>query len=102
MGGETGAETNLLRKEVAELKEQLARRLKNEKRYDETLIAKDTQIQELLDYKKQWNHAKFARLEDLIEVLEKEKAALKAKYKHKAIVKTESVRAELSKEPITG
>ena len=44
MGGETGAETNLLRKEVAELKEQLARRLKNEKRYDETLIAKDTQI----------------------------------------------------------
>ena len=44
MGGETGAETNLLKKEVAELKEQLARRLKNEKRYNETLIAKDTQI----------------------------------------------------------
>ena len=36
----------------------------------------------------------------MIEVLEKEKAALKAKYKHKVIVKTESVRAELSKELI--
>ena len=44
MGGETGAEVNLLKKEVAELKDQLARRLKNEKRYDETLIVKDTQI----------------------------------------------------------
>ena len=44
MGGEAGAETNALKKEVAELKEQLARRLKNEKRYDETLFAKDSHI----------------------------------------------------------
>lgn len=34
----------------------------------------------------------------MIETLEKEKAALKAKYKHKVIVKTETIRAELSKE----
>ena len=39
-------------------------------------------------------------MEDLIDILEKEKAALKAKYKHKVIVKTETVRAELSKELI--
>ena len=34
----------------------------------------------------------------MVEALEKEKAALKAKYKHKVIVKTETVKAELSKE----
>ena len=34
----------------------------------------------------------------MIDALEKEKAALKAKYKHKVIVKTETIKAELSKE----
>ena len=34
----------------------------------------------------------------MVEALEKEKAALKAKYKHKVIVKTENLRAESSKE----
>ena len=34
----------------------------------------------------------------MVEVLEKEKAALKAKYKHKVIIKTETIRAELGKE----
>ena len=34
----------------------------------------------------------------MIVALEKEKAALKAKYKHKVIVKTETIRSELSKE----
>lgn len=34
----------------------------------------------------------------MVEALEKEKAALKAKYKHKVIIKTETVKAELSKE----
>ena len=34
----------------------------------------------------------------MVEALEKEKAALKAKYKHKVIVKTEAIKAELSKE----
>ena len=34
----------------------------------------------------------------MVEALEKEKAALKAKYKHKVIVKTETIRAELGKE----
>ena len=34
----------------------------------------------------------------MVEALEKEKAALKAKYKHKVIVKTELIKAELSKE----
>ncbi len=52
----------------------------------------------MLDYKKQWNQAKFERLENMIETLEKEKATLKAKYKHKVVIKTETIRAELSKE----
>ena len=34
----------------------------------------------------------------MIDALEKEKATLKAKYKHKVIVKTEAIKAELSKE----
>ena len=56
------------------------------------------QIQDLLDYKKQWNQAKFAKLEELLQTLEREKASLKAKYKNKVIVKTEHIRAELGKE----
>jgi len=56
------------------------------------------QIQELLDYRKQWNSVKFQKLEDLVEALEKEKSTLKAKYKHKVIIKEESLRAELGKE----
>ena len=34
----------------------------------------------------------------MVDALEKEKAALKAKYKHKVIVKTEAIKAELSRE----
>ncbi len=34
----------------------------------------------------------------MVEILEKEKATLKAKYKHKVIIKTESIRAELGRE----
>ena len=34
----------------------------------------------------------------MVQALGKEKAALKAKYKHKVIIKTENIKAELSKE----
>ena len=37
----------------------------------------------------------------MVELLEKEKAALKAKYKHKVIIKTEQIRGELGKELVT-
>ena len=53
-------ETVFLKKEIASLKEDLAKRLKAEHNFNETLFQKDTQIQELLDYKKQWGSAKFA------------------------------------------
>ena len=76
----------------------LAKALKSEKKFDEILIVKDTQILELLEYKKQWNYLRFAKLEELIQTLEREKATLKAKYKHKVIVKTEAIKAELGKE----
>lgn len=83
------------------MKLQIAKLLKTEKKLDEECHQKDSQIQELLDYRKQWNMTKFQKLEEMIEALEKEKAALKAKYKHKVIVKTETIRAELGKEMVS-
>ena len=72
--------------EINELKRQLGRRLKVEKNFNEELHEKDLEIQELLDYKKQWYPSKFANLEEHISSLEKEKASLKAKYKQKLII----------------
>jgi len=54
------------------MKLQVARLLKTEKKLDEECYQKDSQIQELLDYRKQWNLAKFQKLEEMIEALEKE------------------------------
>lgn len=80
------------------LKDLLAKRLKVEKRFNIELSERDLQIQELLEYKKQWNSIKFEKLEEIIDALEKEKSVLKAKYKHKLIIKEENLRAELGKE----
>ena len=87
-----------LRKENTKLKDLLAKRYKVEKRFNIELSERDLQIQELLEYKKQWNSIKFEKLEEIIDALEKEKSVLKAKYKHKLIIKEENLRAELGKE----
>ena len=49
-GGSSEAET--LRLEITRLKHSLSKALKSEKKFDEILIVKDLQIQDLLDYKK--------------------------------------------------
>ena len=91
-------EIETLRQEVIQLKNLLAKRLKVEKRFNDQILEKEQQIQDLLDYKKQWNSSKFSKLEDLVSALEKEKCTLKAKYKHKIVVKEESMRAMIGKE----
>jgi len=69
--GNDNKEVEVLRKEVIQLKDLLGKRLRVEKRFNEELLEKDSQIHELLDYKKRWNKLRFEneKLEDLVTAL---------------------------------
>ena len=62
---------------------------------------KDTQIQDLLDYKKLWFPEKFLKMEATIKELQGEKNTMKVTYELKQTMQIEKITAELSRESVS-
>ena len=90
-----------LKEEVKQLKLELARCLKVQKTFEVQSREKDTQIQDLLDYKKLWFPEKFLKMEATIKELQGEKNTMKVTYELKQTMQIEKITAELSRESVS-